>query len=194
MFWSSLFQICHISPWWVYYNFQAVAVTTTTAELSTCDQVAVPVERVTGWLKLLCYWAFTPPSVNTTLAGLLLHWHALGCAFALVSNHDIWLLSRAVQMLCCWIKHEAFPLFGFSHTVKWSFMDYVPSTYECNSGHRRCLFSAAVVSIVASQQGSWSRISSHGEWMFYKEMHAILIIDSSVCEWTRHFIERTPKK
>lgn len=139
--------------------------------------------------------AFTPPSVNTTLAGLLLHWHALGCAFALVSNHDIWLLSRAVQMLCCWIKHEAFPLFGFSHTVKWSFMDYVPSTYECNSGHRRCLFSAAVVSIVASQQGSWSRISSHGEWMFYKEMHAIiLIIDSSVCESTRHFIDCTPNK
>lgn len=45
--------------------------------------------------------AFTQPSVNTMLAGLLLHWHALSCAVASVSNHDIWTLSRNVQMLRC---------------------------------------------------------------------------------------------
>lgn len=45
-------------------------------------------------LKLLHHSLFMQPSVNTMLAGLLLHWHGVSYAFALVSNHDIWTLSK----------------------------------------------------------------------------------------------------
>lgn len=60
-----------------------------------------------GWLHDSSYSAagFTQPSVNTMLAGLLF-WHALSCAVALVSNHDIWMLSRNVKMLCCCIRQN----------------------------------------------------------------------------------------
>lgn len=52
------------------------------------------------------------------LAGLLLHWHALNCAIALVSNHDIWTLSRSTQMLCCWIlQNHSRCLYDFPSSV-----------------------------------------------------------------------------
>lgn len=68
-----------------------LATATTTAEVSTWQGMLKK-----GWLDDASYSAtgFTLPSVNTMLAGLLLHWHALSSAVALVSNHDIWTLSR----------------------------------------------------------------------------------------------------
>lgn len=66
--------------------------TTTTAEVSTCDHVSwggggvTKRDRMTQVTLLL---AFTPPSVDAMLAGLPLRWHTLSCDGALVSNHDI---------------------------------------------------------------------------------------------------------
>lgn len=79
-----------------------------------------------GLLKLLRYWIFMQPSVNTMLAGLLLHWHALSYAVALVSNHDIWMLSKNIQMLCCWIRQN--------HSVMF------PISVQFVSGNSRLLF------------------------------------------------------
>lgn len=119
MIWFCLFPICPIFPWcrwtWVYYWFEVIAVASTTAEVSTCDQVA---GLLKGWLDDSSYSAtgFKRPSVSTMLAGLLLHWHSLSCAVSFVSNHDIWMLSRNIQMLCCWIRQYTLTVcMMFSH-------------------------------------------------------------------------------
>lgn len=59
LFFSSLSYLpSGVDGLFLYHWYQVIAMATTTAEVSTCDQVAGPVKGVTGWLKLLCYWLY----------------------------------------------------------------------------------------------------------------------------------------
>lgn len=94
---------------------------------------------------------FTQPSVNTTLAGLLLHWHALSSAVALVSIYDIWTLSRIysdalllnpAKPLTAW--HFPFIFFFFPRSIKarslsWHYGQYRKYILDVPCHHWRCV-------------------------------------------------------